>query len=92
MTKTEFRNLVFQIARVKRLRVDEMKDGKERIWFNEKSQKFLHAGHIDALFDQLRHPNLSPRDINIEIHRVAPGRPCTHKGMREIYEQIHRPS
>lgn len=92
MTKAEFRTLVFQIARAKRLRVDEMKDGKERIWFNEKSQKFLHAGHIDALFDRLRHPNLSPHDINLEIQGVAPGRPCTHKGMREIYEQIHRPS
>ncbi|ALX12108.1 hypothetical protein P350_11435 [Burkholderia cepacia JBK9] len=90
MTKAEFRTLVFEIARAKRLRVDEMKDGKVRIWFNEKSLKFLHADHVDELYDRLRHPSLSPRDINIEIQRVAPGRPCTHKGMREIYEQIHR--
>ncbi|MFA8393295.1 hypothetical protein ACEPUD_24580 [Burkholderia ubonensis] len=92
MTKAEFRTLVFEIARAKRLRVDAMKDGKERIWFNEKSQKFLHADHIDALYDRLRHPNLSARDASIEIENVAPGRPCTHRGMREIYAQIRRSS
>lgn len=92
MTKVDFRTLVFEIARAKQLRVDEMKDGKERIWFNEKSQKFLHADHIDALYDRLRHPNLATRDINIAIENVAPGRPCTHRGMREIYAQIHRSS
>lgn len=90
MTKTEFRALVLKIARTKQLRVDEMQDGRERIWFNEKSQKFLHVDHIDALFGLLRHPNLSRREISAEIQRVAPGRPCTHKQMREIYEQIHR--
>ncbi|AIO33549.1 hypothetical protein DM39_1483 [Burkholderia cenocepacia] len=90
MTKVEFRRLVFEIARAKRLRVDEMKDGKQRIWFNENSRKFLHADHIDALFDLLRCPDLSQREINAEIGRVAPGRSCTHKGMREIYEDIHR--
>ncbi|WP_175698534.1 MULTISPECIES: hypothetical protein [Burkholderia] len=92
MTKAEFRTLVFEIAQEKRLRVDEMQDGKARIWFNEKSQKFLHADHIDALYDRLRHPNLSTRDINVAIESAAPGRPCTHRGMREIYAQIHRSS
>lgn len=92
MTKAEFRTLVFEIARAQRLRVDAMKDGKARIWFNEKSQKFLHADHIDSLYDRLRHPNLSPRDINAAIESVAPGRPCTHRGMRDIYAQIHRSS
>ncbi len=92
MTKAEFRTLVFEIARAQRLRVDAMKDGKDRIWFNEKSQKFLHADHIDALYDRLRHPHLSTRDINTAIEKVAPGRPCTHKGMRDIYEQLHQTS
>ncbi|WP_060036937.1 hypothetical protein [Burkholderia sp. MSMB1078WGS] len=92
MTRAEFRTLVFEIARAKCLRVDEMRDGKARIWFNEKSQKFLHADHIDDLYDRLRHPNLSMHDINIAIENAAPGRPCTHRGMREIYAQIHRSS
>ncbi|HHX4060205.1 hypothetical protein JAO10_30885 [Burkholderia contaminans] len=92
VTKAEFRTLVFEFARAKQLRVDEIKDGKARIWFNENSQKFLHADHVDALYDRLRHAHLSPRDINIAIENVAPGRPCTHRGMREIYVQIHRSS
>lgn len=40
VTKAEFRTLVFEFARAKQLRVDEIKDGKARIWFNENSQKF----------------------------------------------------
>ncbi len=92
MTKAQFRTLVFEIARAKQLRVDQMQDGKERIWFNETSEKFLHVDHIDSLFDVLRQPNLTKREINAEIQRVAPGRPCTHKDMRDIYEQIHQTS
>ncbi|WP_175783885.1 hypothetical protein [Burkholderia ambifaria] len=90
MTKSEFRARVFETARAKRLKVDQMQDGKDRIWFNLNSKKFLHSDHIDSLFDLLRRPNLSRQVVNAEIERVAPGRPCTHKGMREIYEQIHR--
>ncbi|MDR8087841.1 hypothetical protein KPB05_10245 [Burkholderia gladioli] len=89
MTKNEFRSRVFELARERRLAVDAMRDGKQRIWFNLKSKKFLHVDHIDALFELLRKPGLGRATIRAEIERVAPGRPCTHRGMHEIYEQLH---
>ncbi|KHJ64707.1 hypothetical protein [Burkholderia glumae] len=89
MTKNEFRSRVFELARERRLSVDVMRDGKLRIWFNLKSKKFLHVDHIDALYGLLRRPGLDRAAIRAEIERVAPGRPCTHRGMREIYEQLH---
>ncbi|WP_186016165.1 hypothetical protein [Burkholderia gladioli] len=89
MTKNEFRSRVFELARERRLAVDTMCDGKQRIWFNLKSKKFLHVDHIDALFALLRQPGLDRATIRAEIERVAPGRPCTHRGMREIYERLH---
>jgi hypothetical protein len=94
MIKQDFVERVFKIAKAKGLRVDTCTQGDakgmHRIWFNEKSKKFLRVDHVAQLHEILKEPALSVREIRATIEAVAPGRPCTHKGMREIYEKIHR--
>jgi hypothetical protein len=43
--------------------------------------KKLHEKHLQALFPSILLPNA---DIAALIEIVAPGRPCTHKPMRQI--------
>jgi len=49
--------------------------------------KKLHAGHIQQLY-----PDILTRTEELPklIEKVAPGKPCTHRPMREIINQIKR--
>lgn len=79
---------VFKAAGKCGLRIDRDQLGRLRICFNGRSKKFLHQGHIEALFPGILREGLSISEMNAMIEAVAPGRPCTHVGMRRIIEMI----
>lgn len=82
MNRTEFVNLVVRIARSKGWRIETNHDGLTQIDFGNKK---LHARHLEAMF-----PDIVAEDASISkvIDKVAPGRSCTHKPMREIMAEI----
>lgn len=64
------------------------RDGLRQICFiNDKGNmhKKLHEGHLKALYPDILE---SDARIGILIERVAPGRSCAHRPMREIIEEI----
>lgn len=82
MNKQEFIDQVFRNARAKGFKIEMSRNGQTQIDFGHKK---LHSGHLEQLF-----PEILFRDANVAklIDAVAPGRPCTHKPMREIVEQL----
>ncbi|OXS89593.1 hypothetical protein PAP18089_01614 [Pandoraea apista] len=84
MGKDEFVDEVFRAAQSRGLRIEIGRAGRRTIVFNEVSKKKLHEGHIRALHPEILRKNASVGDVRALIETVAPGRPCTHRGMREI--------
>ena len=84
MKKADFVTAVFEAARKRGLRVHVNREGLDQICFNEKSKKSLHRGHLEQLHPAILRRGLSRSQMNALIEKVAPGRPCTHRGMREI--------
>jgi hypothetical protein len=81
--KDEFVNEVIRIAVESGFRIENnRRNGLPQIDFGHKK---LHAGHLEQLY-----PNIlsSTAIISDLIEQVAPGRPCTHKPMREILNKI----
>jgi hypothetical protein len=58
------------------------RNGQRQIDFGHKQ---LHAGHIRPLFPAILEEG---RSIPTLIENVAPGRPCTHKPMKEIIAEL----
>ena len=84
LNEEEFVKEIFRLARVNGYTVEEnIRNGLFQINFG---QKKLHAEHLKKMY-----PHILEKAANIseEIEKVAPGRPCTHKPMRLILEQIH---
>lgn len=92
MTKADFVEAVLEAARQRGLRVCVNRDGLDQICFNEKSKKSLHRGHLEQLHPAILRSGLSKSQMNALIEQVAPGRPCTHRGMREIVAQLRQVS
>lgn len=88
MNKEEFADAAFRIARKRDLDIDQGRDGRMRIWFNPKSKKYLWRDQIEALHPLLLQKDLTKGQVSARIQEIAPGKPCTHKGMREIAEEI----
>lgn len=88
MEKDEFVAAVFEAAKHDGLQIDVDRKGRKRIWFNLKSRKCLDEERIAALHPDILGPGLRERDMNELIEAAAPGRPCTHVGMRRIVERI----
>lgn len=84
MNKTEFVNLVVTTARNKAWRIETNRAGITQIDFGNKK---LHARHFEAMFPGILSEGASISDV---IDKVAPGRPCTHKPMREIIAEIRK--
>ena len=84
MNKTEFANLVVTTARNKGWRIETNRDGLTQIDFGNKK---LHTCHLEAMFPGIFAEGAS---ISAVIDKVAPGRPCTHKPMREIIADIKK--
>jgi hypothetical protein len=82
MEHWQFVELVIEIARRLGFKIETNRDGVLQIDFGYKK---LHAGHLRKLF-----PRILQKDVNVAklVEEVAPGRPCTHKPMREIVAQI----
>jgi len=82
MNQKEFINQVIESARVNGFKIEINRNGQTQIDF---SHKKLHSGHLAQLYPEILH-----RDANISglIDAVAPGRPCSHKPMRELIEKL----
>lgn len=83
LDKNQFVNEVFRIAEKRGFRIENNRfNGLPQIDFGHKK---LHAGHLKQLYLDILNPTAS---ISALIEKVAPGRPCTHKPMREIINKI----
>ncbi len=82
-TADEFVSEVLKAAAERGFKVEDSRNGKQIDFGNKK----LHEGHLRALYPAITVPGA---DIRALIERVAPGRPCTHRPMREIIGGIRR--
>lgn len=83
ISKDEFIKEVIRIARERGYKIESnTRTGQEQIDFGNKK---LHSGHLGDLYPAILsdYPNISS-----QIDKVAPGRGCSHKPMREIIEQL----
>lgn len=82
MTKEDYIIRVMDIARTKGYSIASNRSGQMQIDFGHKR---LHSGHLVKLY-----PEILDLDANISalIERVAPGRPCSHRPMKEIMRQL----
>lgn len=82
MTKAEYLNTVFTIGRTMGYGIELNHAGQRQIIFGHKK---LYAGHLSAMYPDILadSPNVSKL-----IDKVAPGRPCAHKPMKEIIRRM----
>lgn len=82
MDKEQFVSSVVRLARASGYKIEINREGLTQIDFGNKK---LHAKHLQSLF-----PAVLEEWANISalIEAVAPGRPCTHKPMKEIVSAI----
>lgn len=88
MDADEFVDLVMVLAVEQGLTVEERRPGLS-VCFNQNSDKWLSENHLRQLFPAIIEDGLSDSEINRLIEAVAPGRPCTHVGMRKILSRLH---
>jgi hypothetical protein len=79
-----FVDSVFQIAKELGYPVKLNRDRKMQIYFPNK--KALHEEHLRMLYPDIL---LNGAQVHKLIKAVAPGRPCSHRPMREIIAQLH---
>ena len=81
MEEEEFVEQFMKIAG-RRFKIEINRDGLRQIDFGNKK---LHERHLRKLF-----PKILQKDADVAklIEEVAPGRPCTHKPVKEIVAQI----
>lgn len=92
MDKKTFVSEALRVAKKHGLPVHTNRNGQEQICFNVKSKKSLHSGHLEQLHPRILNRRLTKTEINALIEEVAPGRPCTHRGMRAIVQDIQKRS
>jgi hypothetical protein len=81
MTQDEFVDAIVATARSLDYSIENSRNGRQ-IDFGHKK---LHEGHLNLLY-----PDILAEDAHIPslIEAVAPGRPCSHKPMREIVATV----
>ena len=84
MDATSFVERVASISRRMGFRVETNRSNQTQIDFGHKK---LHAGHLSQLYPAILEDQSSIAKL---IESVAPGRPCTHRPMREIVEEIKK--
>lgn len=83
--KEKFIDEVVRVAGNRGYKVElNARTGQTQIDFGRKK---LHVGHLSKLYPSALMPNAI---ISSLIEKVAPGRPCSHKPMREIIEQLRK--
>lgn len=81
--KEQFINEVIRVAREHGYKIESnARTGQRQIDFGNKK---LHVGHLGAIYPSALTSNANTSSL---IEQVAPGRPCTHKPMHEIIEQL----
>ena len=81
MTESEFVTVVLQEAEQQGYEIEDSRNGRQ-IDFGHKK---LHEGHLRTLY-----PEILEEDAHVPtlVDAVAPGRPCSHRPMREILARI----
>ena len=82
MAKEKFITLVPEIARSMGYTIERNRDGLDQIDFGHKK---LHAGHLAKLYPEILLPGAR---VSALINQAAPGRPCTHRPMKAIIDEI----
>jgi len=82
MNRQQFIDAVVREASKDGYRIETNRNGQTQIDFGHKK---LHAGHLEKLYPAILKPGAN---VAREIENVAPGRPCTHRPMREILARI----
>lgn len=81
--KDQFIEEVIRVARERGYKIESnVRTGQAQIDFGNKK---LHTGHLGDLYPAILSTN---PNVSSLIDNVAPGRPCSHKPMREIIEQL----
>lgn len=89
MNKLEFIDAVIDGARKRNdCEIEDSRNGRQICFKDDDGHtvKKLHEGHLTELYPAILEPDAH---IPTLIEAIAPGRPCTHKPMREIVEGIH---
>ncbi len=81
MTENEFVDSVLAEALRQGYRTGSSRNGRQ-IDFGHKK---LHEGHLRTLYP---HILAEDADVTALIEKVAPGRPCSHKPMKEVLAKI----
>lgn len=89
MERNVFITAVVESAKARGLAVSRNRAGLASICFNQTSNKSLHADHLGKLFDLgYSSPCATKAQRSVLVNQVAPGRPCTHRRLREIVESL----
>ena len=81
--REQFINEVIRVARENGYKIESnARTGQEQIDFGNKK---LHVSHLGGIYPAALASNAN---ISSLIEQVAPGRPCSHKPMRKIIEQL----
>ena len=84
MTEKQFVDTVINLAKKYGYPVRMNRYNQRQINFGHKQ---LHAGHLSKLYPRILKESANIGEL-IEI--IAPGRPCTHKPMKEIITNIKK--
>lgn len=82
MTKEQYIESVFKVAKEHGHKIEINRDGLRQIDFVHKK---LHEGHFEALYPAILETDAHNPTL---IDKVAPGRSCAHRPMREIIQTI----
>jgi len=83
LSRDEFVNEVLRVARERGYTLEyNARNNRRQIDFGHKK---LHARHLENLYPAILHRGAHIPSL---IEHVAPGRPCSHRPMREIIEQL----
>lgn len=83
LSKAEFITEVLRVARLQGYTIEtNARTGLDQVDFGNKK---LHAAHLADLYPEILHQNVR---IPALIDKLAPGRPCAHKPMREILDVL----
>ncbi len=81
MDQETFIKNIIKIAKRHGYQVKESRNGLQIDFGNKK----LHEGHLGHLYPDILQPDANIKEL---IDDVAPGRPCSHKPMREIIAEL----
>ncbi len=83
ITKDKFLKAAIFNARKMKYKIQTNRNNQEQIDFGNKT---LTTDHLSLMYPAILQPDA---DIPKIINKVAPGRPCTHKPMKEIVTMIN---